>query len=265
MKTVIVIPTYNEKQNITRLIPQICGLPVSDLNILVVDDNSPDGTADIVESLRNNVALSEVEGSQSNQNKLHNRINLIKRPSKLGLGSAYIAGFQWAMDNRADLIFEMDADGSHDPQDIPRLIEAINTPPAPLLLKEGIKGGYDVVIGSRRIKGGQITGWNLYRHLASWGAMAATRLILGLKTHDVTAGFRCYRSQVLKELDIKSIKTNGYAFQEEMVWRCEKKGFQIKEIPITFKDRELGDSKLNYKDITEFFITLIRLKFSQWK
>lgn len=237
MKSVIIIPTYNERENVTQLIPQICDLPVPDLNILVVDDNSPDGTGKAVESL---------------MNKYAERINILKRPGKLGLGSAYIAGFKWALQHNADLIFEMDADGSHNPADIPRLITAM-------------KDGFDVAIGSRRIKGGRITGWNLYRHLASWGAMTTTRLMLGLKTHDVTAGFRCYKNHVLKSINLDEIQTNGYAFQEEMIWLCEKKDFLIKEIPITFKDRELGESKLNSKDIREFFITLIKLRLKKNK
>jgi dolichol-phosphate mannosyltransferase len=235
MKTVIVIPTYNETENIAQLIKQIFSLNIAHLNILVVDDNSPDQTAQLVKTLQANFPK---------------RLHLITRPGKLGLGSAYIVGFNWALRQKADLIFEMDADGSHDYSDIPKLIQPL------------VENTADVTIGSRKIKYGKIIGWNIFRHLASWGAMAITRLILGLKTKDVTAGFRGYRRQVLTKLNLNKIKTNGYAFQEEMIWLCEKKNFRIKEIPVTFKDRQRGQSKLNYKDIIEFFITLVRLKNS---
>lgn len=235
MKSFVVMPTYNEAENIESIIRRIFELNIPGLSILVVDDNSPDGTNGIVQNLKKSFP--------------HN-LGAIVRSGKLGLGSAYISGFNWALQNGADLILEMDADGSHDPNDLPRLIEPAK------------QGTAEVVIGSRRIKGGNITGWNLYRHLASWSAMSITRLLLGLKTRDVTAGFRCYTRQAMEQLDLASINTNGYAFQEEMVWRCEKNNLKILEIPITFKDRELGKSKLGYRDIIEFFATLMKLKFN---
>lgn len=233
MKTIVIIPTYNEKDNITMLLDRIFALQIQNLQVLVVDDNSPDGTGTLV---------------QEKINTYPDKLFLLNRQGKLGLGSAYIAGFKWALDKGADLICEMDADGSHDPADLPRLIEAVTR-------------GADVVIGSRKIKGGQTIGWGLHRHVASWGAMTVSRIILGIKTKDLTAGFRCYRKKVLIELDLSSITTNGYAFQEEMIWRCEQQGYQITEVPVIFKDRTHGQSKLSYKEIIEFFITLYKLKF----
>ncbi len=236
MQTIVIIPTYNERENISRIVRAIFELSIPDLGIIIVDDNSPDGTANAVEELQAQYP--------------RNTLQLIKRPSKLGLGSAYIAGFRQALEQNAQYIFEMDADGSHDPADIPRFIEHAQK-------------NIDVVIGSRRVHGGRIIGWNIFRHVASWGAMTVTRIILGLKTHDVTSGFRCYRQHVLRDIDLDSITSNSYAFQEEMIWLCEKGGHTVTEIPIMFKDRELGVSKLSYKDVFEFFVTLIRLRFSR--
>jgi dolichol-phosphate mannosyltransferase len=231
MKPFIIIPTFNEKHNIDSLIKAIFGL-VSNASILIVDDNSPDGTAEIVRQLQTQQA----------------NLFLLSRPGKLGLGSAYVAGFKYALAHDASLIFEMDADGSHDPKHIPEMIK--------------VAAEFDVVIGSRRIKGGKIVGWNAWRHFASWAAMTTARLILNLKTNDVTAGFRCYRKEVLTTLNLDQIKSNGYAFQEEMIWWCEKNDLNIKEIPITFLDRQKDKSKLSWRDIMEFFKTIIRLRFS---
>ena len=152
------------------------------------------------------------------------------------------------MEKEADLIFEMDADFSHDPKEIPNFLAAI-------------ENGADVVIGSRRIKGGKIIGWNWWRHFTSAGAMWASRLILRLKTKDVTAGYRCYKKEVLQSIDLEKIKSNGYSFQEEMIYICEKKGFNVVEVPVLFKDREKGKSKLSWKEVVSFFITIFRLKF----
>jgi dolichol-phosphate mannosyltransferase len=175
---------------------------------------------------------------------------LIKRARKLGIGSAYIAGFKKALALGADLIMEMDADFSHDPKDIPRLIEQC-------------KNGFHLTIGSRKIAGGQIIGWGFWRKFMSDGAMIASRVLLGLRTKDVTAGFRCYKKEVLKKIQLDNIKSNGYAFQEEMLYLTQKNGFQIKEVPVIFNDRTKGKSKLSKKDIVEFFITIFRLKFRQ--
>lgn len=231
MKTIIVIPTYNEAENIAKLIKQIFALNIPGLEILIIDDNSPDGTADIVNKL------------QVTSDKLH----LTKRTEKLGLGSAYITGFKNALRMGADFIFEMDADFSHDPNDIPRMLEAIKNA--------------DLVIGSRKIPGGRIVGWNWWRKFMSSSAMWLSRRLLGLKTFDVTAGFRCFCRQVLERIDLNKITSNGYAFQEELLYRTQLAGFKIKEIPVTFIDRQFGKSKLNKKDVWEFFITLVKLKY----
>lgn len=234
MKTIIVIPTYNEAKNIAGLINKIFALQISDLEILVVDDNSPDGTANIIKDI------------QSQSFHLH----LLQRTGKFGLGSAYIAGFKKALELEADYIFEMDADFSHDPDDIPKMLEAIQHT--------------DLVIGSRKITGGKVIGWGWMRKLMSNGAMWFSRLLLGLKTKDVTAGFRCFKRQVLETVEIDKIKSNGYAFQEELLYRTQKKGFKIIEIPVIFIDRQKGKSKLSKRDIWEFFSIMIKLKFKNF-
>lgn len=230
MKTIIVIPTYNEIENIEKLISKIFALSIPRLEILVVDDNSPDGTAKKVAELATKYPL-----------------HLIKRAGKMGLGSAYITGFKKALSLGADLIFEMDADFSHDPDDIPRMITVVNNA--------------DLVIGSRKITGGKIIGWGFTRKFISNGAMWFSRILLNLKTKDVTAGFRCFRRHVLEVLDLSSIHSNGYAFQEELLYKTQKQGFTIVEIPVTFVDRQEGKSKLSKKDIIEFFLIIIKLKF----
>jgi dolichol-phosphate mannosyltransferase len=231
--TFIIIPTYNEKENIENLIHDIFKLNIANLNILIVDDNSPDQTSEIVKNL-----------IKQHQSHLH----LIQRPKKLGLGSAYVAGFKYALEKNANLIFQVDGDFSHDPKYIPEFIKQINN-------------GFDVVLGSRKINGGKIIGWNWKRKLISSGAMFVSRKILKLKTKDVTNGFRCYTKKTLTKINLEKIKSNGYAFQEEMIYLCEKNKFKIKEIPTTFIDRKLGKSKLNHKDAIEFFKTILRLKF----
>ncbi|HPL95282.1 MAG TPA: polyprenol monophosphomannose synthase [bacterium] len=232
MSIYIVIPTYNEKENLPNLVAVIAeNLKNYQYQILIVDDNSPDGTGQIAENLKEKYP-----------------VEVLHRSGKLGIGSAYIAGFKQALKSGADLIFEMDADFSHRPEDLPRMIEAA---------KES-----DMVIGSRKIKGGRVVGWNWRRHFYSNGAMFVARLFLGLKTHDVTAGFRCYKKEVLQKINLDSIQSNGYAFQEEMLYRVEKAGFIVKEVPVVFPDRRLGQSKLNKKDIIEFFKTIFRLRFN---
>ncbi|HAO52449.1 TPA: dolichyl-phosphate beta-D-mannosyltransferase [Candidatus Magasanikbacteria bacterium] len=230
MKTIIVIPTYNEKENIEKLINKIFALNIIGLEILVVDDNSPDGTAQVVKNLQSKYPL-----------------HILERASKLGLGSAYIAGFKKALELQADRIFEMDADFSHDPDDLPAILESAKN--------------YDLVIGSRKIAGGKIIGWGFTRKFMSNGAMWLSRILLGLKAKDVTAGFRCFNSQVLKTLNLDEIKSNGYAFQEELLYKTQKAGFTITEIPVTFIDRREGKSKLSKKDIIEFFLIILKLRF----
>lgn len=230
MKTVIVIPTYNENENIHKLILKIFSLNIPNLEVIIVDDNSPDKTAETVEKMN-----------------LNYPVHLLKRSKKLGLGSAYIAGFKKALDLGADYIFEIDADFSHDPDDILRMLEQVEN--------------NDLIVGSRKIEGGKIIGWGWIRKIMSNGAMRFSRFMLNLKTKDVTAGFRCYKRNVLETIGLEKIKSNGYAFQEEMLYKTEQAGYTVKEIPVTFVDRQEGKSKLNKKDIVEFFITIFRLKF----
>ncbi len=230
MQTTVIIPTYNERDNIVNLINDIFAQPIENLKVIVVDDNSPDKTAELVVPAQT----------------IYPNLYLIKRYNKLGLGSAYVAGFKKALALGADLIIEMDADFSHDPKDLSRLIEVCTD-------------GFHLAIGSRKIKGGKIVGWNWRRKLVSHGAMLLARTFLRLRTKDVTAGFRCYRREVLEKINLDTIKSNGYAFQEEMLFRTQKNKFHIKEIPVTFTDRKLGKSKLSNKDVYEFFITIFRL------
>ena len=232
MKAVIVIPTYNEKENVPTLAAQIFANKIEGLEILFVDDNSPDGTAGIIRELQT-----------------HYPIHLISRAGKLGLGSAYIAGFKRALELGADYIFEMDADLSHVPADVPRLLQAA-------------VAGADLVIGSRKIAGGGVRGWGWMRHFMSNGAMWFSRLVLNLKPRDVTAGFRCFRRQVLETIGLDKITSNGYAFQEELLYRTQRAGFKIVEVPVWFIDRRNGYSKLSKKDIVEFFIKMVALRFS---
>ena len=231
MKTILTIPTYNEAENIVKLINKIFSLGIEGLGILVIDDNSPDGTADLVKDL---------------QKKFEDKLHLLQREGKLGLGSAYIEGFTKALELGADYIFEMDADFSHDPEDIPKMLEEVQDA--------------DLVIGSRKIPGGKVIGWGWTRKLMSNGAMWFSRLLLGLEVRDVTAGFRCFKSKVLKAVELDKIKSDGYAFQEELLYRTQKKGFKIIEIPVVFIDRQEGKSKLSKSDILEFFWIMIKLK-----
>lgn len=233
MKTIIVIPTYNEKDNVSELAEKIFALRVEGLEVLFVDDNSPDGTDKIIKELQKNYP-----------------IHLLARTGKLGLGSAYIAGFRRALELGADLIFEMDADFSHDPLDIPRL-------------KSACENGADLSIGSRKVKGGGVVGWGFKRKFLSDGAMWFARILLRLKAKDVTAGFRCFKRRVLETIDLGKIKSNGYAFQEELLYYTERAGFKVEDVPVIFVDRLKGQSKLGKKDITEFFKTVLRLCF--WK
>lgn len=233
MTNIVVIPTYNEKENLPLLVEAIFALGVADLQIIVVDDNSPDGTGVVADELAKKYAVT-----------------VVHRQGKMGLGSAYIEGFRTAMKMGADLILEMDADFSHDPGDIGRLT------------KEA-EAGHDLVIGSRRTEGGEIRGWSWWRKFESEGAMTFARFVLGLKTKDITAGFRCWRKDALQKINFERIRSNGYAFQEEMLYLSEKNNLKIKEIPVVFRDRKQGKSKLSYKDIIEFFMIILRLKFGR--
>ncbi len=220
MKNLIIIPTYNEAKNIRRIISDILNLNV-DVDILVVDDNSPDGTAAIVEEIAKN----------------DSKISILKRECKMGLGSAYVAGFKHAIDKEYNHIFEMDADLSHDPKEIPNFLERIKD--------------YDLVIGSRYIKGINVINWPLRRLILSYGANIYTRVITGLPLKDSTGGFKCFRRKVLENIDLDKIHSEGYAFQIEVNYKTWKKGFKITEIPIIFVDRTEGKSKMSKKIVRE--------------
>ncbi|MCL1946527.1 MAG: polyprenol monophosphomannose synthase [Chitinivibrionia bacterium] len=229
-KVLIIIPTYNEKENIPLIIPEIKKrLPKS--NILVVDDNSPDGTSHIAKEL-----AKKIDG-----------IFVLDRSKKEGLGKAYIAGFKWALENEYDLIFEMDADFSHNPDYLPDFIEATNEA--------------DLVIGSRYIGGKvNVINWPLKRLLLSYYGNMAARIIAGIKIMDCTGGFKCFRANTLREINLDNVASSGYSFQVEMNFYVQKKGLIIKEIPIVFKDRELGVSKMSSKIISEAFALLWKLR-----
>ncbi len=219
MKILIIIPTYNELENIPTLLPEV--LSKNDgINVLIVDDNSPDGTGAFVE----------------NEMKKDNRIHLIKRPSKLGLGTAYIAGFKYALQNDFQLVFEMDADFSHDPNEIPKFLKEIENS--------------DLVLGSRYISGVNVINWPMRRLLLSSFANFYTRFITGMPVHDATGGYKCFRREVLEAINLKKVTSNGYAFQIEMTYKAWKKGFKVKEIPIIFVDRVKGNSKMSRKIVT---------------
>lgn len=229
-QSLIIIPTYNEITNIEKLIGQIHGyLPKA--SILVVDDNSPDGTGDAVERLKSN----------------DSRIDLIRRPGKLGLGTAYIAGFKYALEKEYKYIFEMDGDFSHNPLYLPDFLNAI--------------GESDLVIGSRYIPGGGVENWSVFRKMLSIGGSLYSRVILSLPYSDLTGGFKCFRRETLEAIPLDEVFSEGYSFQIEMTYRVSKKGMRIKEIPIVFHEREGGKSKMSNKIFVEaiFRVWQIRL------
>ncbi len=234
-KVAVCIPTFNEKESIGQTIQGIFALNRKELLIIVIDDNSPDGTSAVVKGIGE---------------RYKDRIVLIERNGKLGLGSAYKAGFQRALELGADLIVEMDADGSHDPGDLPALIDAVTR-------------DFDLSIGSRWIAGGRIVGWGVHRYLMSRGAMWFSRIVLGLEPRDVTSGFRCYRKNVVRQLLATEVSSSGYAFQEEILYRCQQYGFRIVEIPITFRERRFGSTKLSWKDVVEFVKVMLFLRFQK--
>ena len=234
--SVIIIPTYNEKENIERMIRTLLALEHS-FDVLVVDDGSPDGTAAIVKRLQ-----VEFDG----------RVFLIERSGKLGLGTAYIAGFKWALNAGYEYIFEMDADFSHNPDDVPRLYEAC------------AKDGADLSVGSRYVTGVNVVNWPMGRVLMSYFASKYVRLITRLPVYDTTAGFNCYRRSVLETIDLDAIRFKGYAFQIEMKFVTHKCGFTIKEVPVIFVNRVLGVSKMSGGIFSEAFFGVISLKVNSW-
>lgn len=231
MSNVVIIPTYQEKENIELLIKAISSLPVP-FDILIIDDNSPDGTAEIARSM-----------SSSFPN-----LHIIERPGKLGLGTAYITGFKWALEKGYTYIYEMDADFSHDPNDLVKLYEACNI------------NGADVAIGSRYISGVNVVNWPLTRVLMSYFASIYVRLVTGMKIMDTTAGFICYRKEVLENIKPHHIKSRGYGFQIEMKFTAFKLGYNIIEVPIIFTDRQLGTSKMSGGIFNEALWGVLRMK-----
>lgn len=229
----VVIPTYNERENICDLVKKISSLDIENLNILVIDDNSPDGTYDALLEIKDDMPLE-----------------IIKRPGKMGLGSAYVMGFKYALSKGAEIIVEMDADFSHNPYKIPELIQCVRV-------------GNDLCIGSRCVDGGCTIGWNTRRKIFSKSAQTFSRLILGLKTKDVTGGFRCYHRKIFDKVNLDKIRSRGYSFQEEILYYIEKAGFKVKEIPISFIDRERGKSKLHFREVTDLLKNVVRLKFKK--
>ncbi|MBP6455897.1 MAG: polyprenol monophosphomannose synthase [Chitinophagaceae bacterium] len=233
MKNIVIIPTYNEIGNIESIVRKVLGLK-NKFDILIIDDGSPDGTGEKVKAL---------------QQEFSEHLFLIDRNGKQGLGTAYIAGFKWSIEKKYDYIFEMDADFSHNPEDLNRLLET------------AISENKDVVVGSRYVKGGDVKNWPFNRILISYGASVYVRLITWMPVKDCTAGFICYKREVLETINLDQIKFIGYAFQIEMKYRAWKKGFSIAEIPITFVDRKVGVSKMSKGIVKEAVLGVWKMKF----
>jgi dolichol-phosphate mannosyltransferase len=232
--SIVIIPTYNEKDNIERMIKKV--FSIADFDILIIDDGSPDGTGNIVKKL---------------QQEFQDKLFIEERSGKLGLGTAYIKGFKWALEKGYDYIFEMDADFSHNPEDL-------------LRLKECCVQGADVAIGSRYKSGVNVVNWPMGRVLMSYVASKYVRFITGLPINDTTAGFKCYKKKVLESIDLNKIKFRGYGFQIEMKFTAWKLGFKIEEVPIIFTDRKAGQSKMSGGIFNEAFWGVIKLKVASW-
>ena len=232
----VIIPTYNEKENIENIIRAVFALPEA-FHLLVIDDGSPDGTAAIVKKL---------------QKEFPERLFIVERKGKLGLGTAYIAGFKWGLVHKYDFIFEMDADFSHNPNDLPQLYNAC------------ANEGADVAIGSRYVSGVNVVNWPIGRVLMSYFASKYVKFITGLKIYDTTAGFKCYRREVLETIELDKIRFKGYAFQIEMKFTAFKCGFTLKEVPIIFINRQLGTSKMSGGIFGEAFLGVIQLKLTSF-
>jgi dolichol-phosphate mannosyltransferase len=233
--SLVLIPTYNEKENIEKIIRKVFSL-ATPFHVLIIDDGSPDGTANIVKNL---------------QKEFPEQLFIEERKGKLGLGTAYIHGFKWALKHAYDFIFEMDADFSHNPEDLPRL-------------REACLNGADVAIGSRYIKGVNVVNWPMGRVLMSYFASVYVRMVTGIAIQDATAGFKCYRKEVLQTIQLNKIKFVGYAFQIEMKFTAIKHGFNVVEIPIIFTDRTEGTSKMSPRIFREAFLGVIQLKIGSW-
>lgn len=231
-ETLVVLPTYNERENIEALIEEVlANAPAA--NILVIDDSSPDGTADLARTMADK----------------DERISILRRPGKLGLGTAYVAGFKRALAGRYQYVVTMDADFSHHPRHLPAILGEARQP------------GVDMVIGSRYVKGGGVVGWGPHRRLLSFGANTFARTTLRLTPHDCTGAYRCYSRRILAALDFETVRSHGYSALIELLWHFRKAGHRIHEVPITFADRELGQSKISRSEITRALTTVLRLRF----
>ena len=235
--SIVIIPTDNEKENIEKIIRAVFSLDKC-FHILIIDDGSPDGTAAIVRNLI--------------ETEFNERLFLIERSGKQGLGTAYITGFKWALEHKYGYVFEMDADFSHDPKDLPRLYNACH------------EDGYDVAIGSRYVSGVNVVNWPIGRVLMSYFASKYVRFITGFKVHDTTAGFKCYKRRVLETIPLDEIRFKGYGFQIEMKYTAYKIGFQIKEVPVIFVNRQEGVSKMSGGIFGEAFFGVMRLRLDGW-
>ncbi len=235
-RKIVIIPTYNERENIENIIRKVFSLE-GGYDILIIDDGSPDGTAAIVKRL---------------QQEFPERLHMIERPGKLGLGTAYITGFKWSIDKGYDYTFEMDADFSHNPEDLPRLYQAC-------------KDGADLAIGSRYCDGISVINWPIGRIIMSYYASVYVRTILGMKVYDCTAGFKCYSNKVLRTIDLDKVEMKGYGFQIEMKYTTYKLGFKITEVPIIFVNRKAGTSKMSGGIFGEAFWGVLKLRFRKLK
>lgn len=235
-RKIVIIPTYNEKENIENIIRKVFSLD-GGFDILIIDDGSPDGTAAIVKRL---------------QQEFPERLHMIERPGKLGLGTAYITGFKWSIDKGYDYTFEMDADFSHNPEDLPRLYQAC-------------KDGADLAIGSRYCDGISVINWPIGRIIMSYYASVYVRTVLGMKVYDCTAGFKCYSNKVLRTIDLDKVEMKGYGFQIEMKYSTYKLGFKITEVPIIFVNRKAGTSKMSGGIFGEAFWGVLKLRFRKLK
>lgn len=233
-KTLIAIPTYNEKENLPSLLERLMELLPANVHVLVIDDGSPDGTGDIAEAW-----TRRPEG----------RVHLIRRAGKLGLGSAYVAAFRWALERDYELVFEMDADFSHDPKYVPAMLEAAQSA--------------ELVIGSRYLTGVNVVNWPMQRLLLSWFANLYARFVTGLPVHDCTGGFKCFHRKALEAIDFTRIASGGYSFQVEMNYKVWKKGFRLREVPIVFVDRHAGASKMSGSIIGEALFLVLRLRLGK--
>lgn len=236
MRNLVLIPTYNERENVSAMVDKVFSLPV-EFDILVIDDGSPDGTADIV---------------RERQKDYPDRLHLLCRKGKLGLGTAYLAGFRWGLERDYDYIIEMDCDFSHNPDDLPRLVAAAEE-------------GADVVIGSRYVQGVNVVNWPMSRLLMSYCASIYVRTVTGMPVHDATAGFVCYSRRVLERMDLDKVEMKGYGFQIEMKYSAWKLGFKIREVSIIFIDRVLGQSKMSSSIFGEAFFGVMKLRLRKIK